>query len=237
MGTTAFRRRVSPEDYRVLQELASAQTPDAARARIVLAVLGGASPAALARQAGVPRTTVYSWVRRFAATGAAGLCHRSPHGYPIGPSRAGTVAEIACPEAGTVKLSLLDTVGGPKVGNDRRIGSQIRLLRALATARTGSMWGGFVQSKLNVTVPSGTLPLVQRVTRYGGGRLEAAHVTPPGQGLWRWRSGGASHSGLSIGSSLLLAVHLRFCSSLQRLTISSEGCGHNPYCYSFSCSW
>ncbi len=54
---------------------------------------------------------------------------------------------------GTVKLSLLGTVGGPKVGSDRRIGGQIRLLRALATARTGSVWGGFVQSKLNVTVP------------------------------------------------------------------------------------
>ncbi len=99
MGTTAFRRRVSPEDYRALEALAGAQTPDAARARIVLAVLGGAPPAALARQAGVPRTTVYSWVRRFAATGAAGLCHRSPHGCPIGPSYACPAPDVAAQNA------------------------------------------------------------------------------------------------------------------------------------------
>jgi len=55
--------------------------------------------------------------------------------------------------AGIVKLSLLGTVGGLKVGNDRFIGDRIRLVQALATARTGSVWGGFVQSKLNVTVP------------------------------------------------------------------------------------
>jgi len=99
MGTTAFRRRVSPGDYRALEALAGAQTPDAARARIVLAVLGGTRPAALARQAGVPRTTVYSWVRRFATTGVVGLCHRSPHGRPIGPSRGCTVPTVACQDA------------------------------------------------------------------------------------------------------------------------------------------
>ena len=54
---------------------------------------------------------------------------------------------------GTVKLSLLGADGGPKVGNDRRIGDRIRPVQALATARTGSVWGCFVQSKLNVTVP------------------------------------------------------------------------------------
>jgi transposase-like protein len=97
MRTTASRRRVSPEDYRALEALAGAPTSDAARARIVLAVLGGLPPATLARQAGVPRTTVYSWVRRFAAHGVAGLCHRSSHGSPIGPARAGTVVEVACP--------------------------------------------------------------------------------------------------------------------------------------------
>jgi len=53
----------------------------------------------------------------------------------------------------TVKLSLFGADGGPKVGNERRIGDRIRPLQALATARTGSVWGGFVQSKLNVTVP------------------------------------------------------------------------------------
>ncbi len=99
MCTTASRRQVSPEDYRALEVLASAPTPEAARARIVLAVLGGASPAALAWQAGVPRTTVYSWVRRFAATGVVGLCHHAPHGCPVGPSRGGMVTAATCPEA------------------------------------------------------------------------------------------------------------------------------------------
>ncbi len=62
-------------------------------------------------------------------------------------------AQIRGRGEGTVKLSLLGADGGPKVGNDRRIGDRIRLVQALATARTGSVWGGFVQSKLNVTVP------------------------------------------------------------------------------------
>ena len=42
---------------------------------------------------------------------------------------------------GTVKLSLLGTDGGPKVGNERLIGDRIRPLQALAPARTGSVWG------------------------------------------------------------------------------------------------
>jgi len=106
MGTTAFRRRVSPEDYRALEALAGAQTPDAARARIVLAVLGGAPPAALARQAGVPRTTVYSWVRRFATTGVVGLCHRSQRGGAGVHPHACTLAEVAPPEALSSKVLL-----------------------------------------------------------------------------------------------------------------------------------
>jgi len=57
--------------------------------------------------------------------------------------------------AGTVKLSLLGGDGDPKVGNDRRRRDQIQPVQALTTARTGPAWGGFVQSKLNVTVPSG----------------------------------------------------------------------------------
>ncbi len=65
---------------------------------------------------------------------------------------------------GTVKLSLLGTDGGPKVGNDRRIGDRIWLVQVLATASTGSMWGGYIQSKLNVTVP-----------RHEAGGWQAAH--------------------------------------------------------------
>jgi len=77
---------------------------------------------------------------------------------------------------GIVKLSLLGTVGGLKVGNDRRTGGPIQLLQALVTARTGSVWGGFVQSKLNVTIPHGGLaqfgyPLSElRIERLEDGR-------------------------------------------------------------------
>ncbi len=194
MGTTAFRRRVSPEDYRVLQELASAQTPDAARARIVLAVLGGAPPAALARQAGVPRTTVYSWVRRFAATGAAGLCHRSPHGYPIGPSRAGTVAEIACPEAPPpTGLGERGDVGRGKVGAvlDRASGPPPRVgdmeeVRRRAPGRTAApvVAGGGA----HVGVPRELLhrgdvrASVEKVAHVGAAQVVRGEVVHPGLG-------------------------------------------------------
>ncbi len=55
--------------------------------------------------------------------------------------------------AGTVKLSLLGTDGGPNVGNERRRGDRIRLVQALAPASTGPVRGGCVQSKLIGTVP------------------------------------------------------------------------------------
>lgn len=79
MGTAAIRRRVTAEERGTLLHLAHAPArgdglPE--RARIVLAVLDGTPPAVVARRAGLPRTTVYSWVRRFAAVGVAGLDHR-----------------------------------------------------------------------------------------------------------------------------------------------------------------
>ncbi len=60
---------------------------------------------------------------------------------------------------GTVKLSLLGGDGDPKVGNDRRIRDRIQPVQVLTTARTGPAWGGFVQSKLNVTVPIPVPPI------------------------------------------------------------------------------
>ncbi len=71
--------------------------------------------------------------------------------------------------SGTVKLSLLGGDGDPKVGNDRRIRDRIQLVPALTTARTGPAWGDFVQSKLNVTVPS------------AGRRARALPAPPPGR--------------------------------------------------------
>lgn len=79
-----LRRRVADEEYRALRALLVAPTGTAERARIVLAVLEGARPAELARQAGLPRTTVYSWVRRFAHHGVAGLDSRRCADQPPG---------------------------------------------------------------------------------------------------------------------------------------------------------
>ncbi len=80
------------------------------------------------------------------------VADRKPYPSDVGDAEWALVAP-SLTLLGTVKLSLLGTDGGPKVGNDRRIEDRIWLLQALATARTGSVWGGFVQSKLNVTVP------------------------------------------------------------------------------------
>ena len=74
---------------------------------------------------------------------------------PRAPCCPAALARFDCATAlrGTVKLSLLDGDGDPEVGNDRRTRDRIRPVQALTTARTGPAWGGFVQSKLNVTVP------------------------------------------------------------------------------------
>jgi len=76
MGTAAIHRHVRPEEYRDLGSLADSALPVAGRARVVLAVLRGRPPATVAREAGLPRTTVYSWVRRFAVYGVGGLHNR-----------------------------------------------------------------------------------------------------------------------------------------------------------------
>jgi len=93
---------------------------------------------------------------------ATGLHQDSEHGPVLidGPPAvvlrpvAADEDRVEMPRIGTVKLSLLGGDGDPKVGNDRRIRDRIRPVPALATARTGPAWGGFVQSRLNVTVPS-----------------------------------------------------------------------------------
>lgn len=80
MHTAVMQRRVTAEEYQTLEELARSTTRIAERAQIVLAVLEGACPASLAGRYGVPRTTVYSWVRRFAASGVTGLENRRRDG-------------------------------------------------------------------------------------------------------------------------------------------------------------
>ncbi len=60
---------------------------------------------------------------------------------------------FACPTGGTVKLSTFDGSDDRKVGSNPRLRAMISLqaqhLRAIIRPR----WGGFVQLKLNVTVP------------------------------------------------------------------------------------
>lgn len=67
-GWAMLRRRVADEEYRALRALLAAPAGTAERARIVLAML--------AQQAGLPRTTVYSEVRRFALYDVARLDNR-----------------------------------------------------------------------------------------------------------------------------------------------------------------
>jgi hypothetical protein len=96
MSTAALRRRIGAEERRALARLTRTATLSAEqteRARIVLAVLEGTPPAVVARQAGLPRTTVYSWVRRFAVAGVVGLDNRPRCGRsaarPPGDARRG----------------------------------------------------------------------------------------------------------------------------------------------------
>lgn len=94
MGTAAMRRRMTDEERDALARLARATSATgglAERARIVLVVLDGAPPAAIARQAGLPRTTVYSWLRRFARAGVGGLVNQ-PRGGQIRTARGGSSA-------------------------------------------------------------------------------------------------------------------------------------------------
>jgi len=83
MSTAAIRRHITAEERRALARMtrtASLSAEQTERARIVLAVLDGTPPAVIARQAALPRTTVYSWVRRFAAAGVVGLDNQPRRG-------------------------------------------------------------------------------------------------------------------------------------------------------------
>jgi transposase InsO family protein len=91
---------------------ANARTTVYARKLIVDRVLAGHRPGEVAKQLGVSRQTVYKWVRRWRAEGAAGLVDRSsrPHRMPrrTSPQR---VAEILAARrahhAGPVRLATL----------------------------------------------------------------------------------------------------------------------------------
>jgi transposase len=76
---------------------ANARTTVYARTLIVDRVLAGHRPGEVAKQLGVSRQTVYKWVRRWRAEGAAGLVDRSsrPQSMPRRTSAEMTAAIVA----------------------------------------------------------------------------------------------------------------------------------------------
>jgi transposase InsO family protein len=91
---------------------ANARTTLYARKLIVARVLAGHRPGEVAKQLGVSRQTVYKWVRRWRAEGAAGLADRSsrPHRMPRRTSVATTEAIMVARRAhhaGPVRLAAL----------------------------------------------------------------------------------------------------------------------------------
>lgn len=105
MGTAGIRRRVTSEERGELARLASVPLVSGARAnraRVVLAVLDGTPPAAIASQTGIPRTTVYSWVRRFAAAGTAALDDRPRRGRRVAQLREGREPQTRLPSRSTM---------------------------------------------------------------------------------------------------------------------------------------
>jgi len=114
---------------------------------------------------------------RRAVTGEFVGDHHARHGAQALEQR----AEKLLGRDGTVKLSLLGGDGDPKVGNDRRIRDRIQPVQALMTAGTGPAWSGFVQSKLNVTVPRtgrGSRRRPGAASRPGGGPVSGGAHDP-----------------------------------------------------------
>jgi transposase len=81
-------RPLTPEERQALEQLAASRTARARlveRARILTAIADGRRPSQVARDLGVCRPTVYTWIRRFNERGLHGLedRHRSgrPHTY------------------------------------------------------------------------------------------------------------------------------------------------------------
>ena len=69
-------RELTPEERQALEQLASSRTAQARlveRARILLAIADGRRPSQVARDLGVSRPTVYTWIRRFNERGLGGL--------------------------------------------------------------------------------------------------------------------------------------------------------------------
>src|SRR3954447_608206 len=78
-------RGLTPEERQGLEQLAASRTAQARfveRARLLLAIADGHRPSQVARDLGVCRPTVYTWIRRFNERGFHGLEDRPRSGRP-----------------------------------------------------------------------------------------------------------------------------------------------------------
>lgn len=78
-------RELTPEERQALEQLAASRTAQARlveRARILLAIAAGRRPSQVARDLGLSRPTVYTWIHRFNERGLAGLEDRPRAGRP-----------------------------------------------------------------------------------------------------------------------------------------------------------
>jgi transposase InsO family protein len=100
---------------------ANARTTVYARKLIVARVLAGHRSGEVAKQLGISRQTVYKWVRRWRAEGAAGLVDRScrPHRMPRRTSSEAVAAILAARtehHAGPVRLAAIVGVPASTIG-------------------------------------------------------------------------------------------------------------------------
>jgi transposase len=78
-------RVLTPEERQAVEDLAHSRTAEARtveRARIILAAADGLNPSDAARQTGLSRPTVYTWIKRFNAQGPYGLQDQPRSGRP-----------------------------------------------------------------------------------------------------------------------------------------------------------
>jgi hypothetical protein len=76
MLTRVALRGLTPEERHALEHLASSRTAQARsveRARILLAIADGRRPGPVAKDLGLSRPTVYTWIHRFDERGLPGL--------------------------------------------------------------------------------------------------------------------------------------------------------------------
>src|SRR3954463_3710960 len=79
-------RELSAQERQDIEDLAGSRTAEARlveRARIVLAAAQGRRPSAIARDLGISRPTIYTWIKRFNVQGTAALPDQPRSGRPV----------------------------------------------------------------------------------------------------------------------------------------------------------